>query len=63
MINLKEKRKEKGVTQEQLAEQCGLFRTAISNIECGANMPSVKVAKKIAEILDFDWTLFYDDED
>jgi len=35
----------------------------ISKIELGERQPSVKVAKKIASVLGFDWTLFYQDED
>ena len=60
MIDLKEKRKLKGISQEELANQCGVFRTHICNIEKGLTNPSVKLAKKIGEILEFDWTEFYD---
>lgn len=35
----------------------------ISKIELGERRPSVEVAKKIAAVLGFDWTRFYEDED
>lgn len=59
--DLKTIREAKGITQEQLAEKVGLTRQAIGAIENGVNKPSVPVAKSIAQILDFDWTLFYED--
>lgn len=62
MINLKEERMKKELSQSQLAEQCGVFRTNISNIEHGVTKPSIKLAKKIAKILGFDWTEFFDED-
>ncbi len=32
-------RKQRGITQEELAEKCGISRTAISFIESGTNRP------------------------
>lgn len=60
MINLKEIRKNKGMTQEELAAKCDVQRTTISMIEVGENLPSVPLAKKIAEILDVDWKGFFE---
>lgn len=60
---LKELRKESGnMTQKQLAEKVGISRTMITEIENGNANPSVKVAKRIAAVLGFDWTRFYEDE-
>jgi len=60
---LKELRSESGnMTQEQLAKKVGISRTMITEIENGNANPSVKVAKKIAAVLGFDWTRFYDDD-
>ena len=60
---LKELRSESGnMTQEQLAKKVGISRTMITEIENGNANPSVKVAKKIAAVLEFDWTRFYDDD-
>lgn len=61
-MNLKLKRVEKNLTQQQLAEKIGVDRTLVSKIECGAASPSVGVAKRIASALGFDWTLFYEDD-
>lgn len=57
---LVKKRESKGITQAQLAIICGVDVTMISHIENGKRRPSVEVAKKIAEALNFDWTLFYE---
>lgn len=48
-------------TQEEVAFMAGLSRASYTNIENGARLPSVDVAKKIAAFLKFDWTLFYQD--
>ena len=60
LVNLKAKRNEKGYTQERLAGETGVVRQTISNIECGTNKPSVKLAQKIAKILEFDWSEFFE---
>ena len=51
------------LTQEQLAKMVGISRTMITEIENGNANPSVEVAKKIASVLEFPWTRFYEDED
>lgn len=61
MVDLAQMRKEKGLTQEQLARSCGVVRQCISNIECGQHKPSVSLAKRIARILKFDWTKFFEE--
>ena len=59
---LKELRSEsRNMTQEQLAKMVGISRTMITEIENGNANPSVKVAKKIAAVLDFNWTKFYEE--
>lgn len=60
MFDLKQKRIDKGMTQEQLAKKVGVVRTNISNIECGYTRPSVDTAKLIADVLEFDWTEFFE---
>lgn len=62
MVDLKNIRVKHGMTQKQLSEKCGVVRQAITNIECGANLPSVKTAKAIGKILGFDWALFFDEK-
>lgn len=51
------------LTQEQLAKMVGISRTMITEIENGNANPSVEVAKKIASVMGFHWTRFYEDED
>ena len=46
-LNIKELRIAKGMTQEQLANECGVQRTTITMIELGENKPSVELAKKL----------------
>lgn len=61
MVDLKTIRAERGMTQEQLAEEVGVIRQTISNIECGVALPSVETAKAIGKILEFDWAEFFRD--
>lgn len=57
---MREKRELKGLTQQQLADLIGRDRSLIAKIENGSR-PSVETAKKIAAILGFEWTRFFDD--
>ena len=60
---LKELRIQQGLTQEQLAAAVGgIVRTTYTNIENGERRPSVEVAKRIAEVLGFAWTRFFEEE-
>ncbi|WP_035502458.1 helix-turn-helix transcriptional regulator [Parageobacillus thermoglucosidasius] len=59
---LKELREKKGMTQSQVAENCEISRSYYTHIENGTKTPTVKVAKKIASVLDFSWTIFFKDE-
>ena len=56
---MKERRLARGLTQEQVAKIAGVDRTTITKIENGTLRPSVKTAQKIAQVLDFDWTIFF----
>ncbi len=58
-MDLKVIRKNNELTQQALADQVGVKRQTISAIERGSR-PSPQVAKKIAEILGFEWTKFFD---
>jgi len=57
---LKYKRIYKGFSQEELAKLVGIDNTSISKYEVGERNPSVDVAKKIADILEFSWVKFYE---
>ena len=47
-------RKSKGLTQEQLAERIGIDNKHLSRIENGKHMPTYKILKNLAEVLEFD---------
>ena len=53
----------KGLTQEQLASECGVQRTTITMIELGENKPSVELAKKLGKIFEVAWSDFFEDSD
>lgn len=53
----------KGYSQKAVAEEAGISQPTYCNIENGNRGVSVEVAKKIARILDFDWTKFFEDSD
>lgn len=61
MIDLKTYREKAGMTQQQLSEASGIKRSTIAMIESGANTPNVVNAKKLAEVLRFDWWEFYEE--
>lgn len=48
--------------QSEIASKSGISQNFYSWIETGERTPSVETAKKIAAVLDFDWTLFYEDK-
>ena len=50
---------EKKWSQSELARRCGVERTTITKICNNVNTPSIKVARKIGEVLDIDWSMFY----
>lgn len=51
---IKEKRKEKQMTQNDLAEKTELSRTYIADVERARYMPSVESLRNIANILEID---------
>ena len=53
----------KGRSQAQIAEAVGISQQMYSAIELGERRPSVEVAKKIASVMGFNWTRFFEDED
>ena len=60
---LKNKRTEKGMSQQAVAESAQIARGAYSNIENGERRPSVEVAKRIGSVLGFPWTRFFESEE
>lgn len=60
-MKLRELREQKGLTQAEVGERIGVKGNTISQWEAGTRRPSPEKAKKIAEELGFDWTLFYEE--
>jgi transcriptional regulator with XRE-family HTH domain len=50
-LNVKRFRAERGLSQEELAFECGLHRTYVSGVERGVRNPTVVVLEKIAKAL------------
>ncbi|WP_144559927.1 helix-turn-helix domain-containing protein [Shouchella miscanthi] len=61
MINqiLVKKRTESNLTQAKVAEIIGIDRSYYTKIELGL-VPSVKVAKKLANLFNLKWTIFFE---
>ena len=55
-------RQDKDFTQSQVAIKANISLSFYSQIENGVRKPSVDTAKRIASVLDFDWTKFFDEE-
>ncbi|SFT03800.1 helix-turn-helix domain-containing protein [Marininema halotolerans] len=52
-------RKEKGMTQKDVACKAGLSRNYYSEIEKGIKTPAGKTAKRLGNTLGFDMSLFF----
>ncbi|MEH7342714.1 helix-turn-helix transcriptional regulator [Bacillus sp. JJ1532] len=61
-IWLKSFRNRRKLTQEEVAKLSEISRSFYTHIENGTKTPSVDVAKKIAKTLEFEWTLFFNNE-
>ncbi|MEH6943516.1 helix-turn-helix transcriptional regulator [Bacillus sp. JJ722] len=59
---LKELRLKKGYTQQDVAEKCNISRSYYTHIESGTKTPTVKIAKLIASVLNFSWTIFFENK-
>jgi transcriptional regulator with XRE-family HTH domain len=59
-LKIKQMRKAKGWTQEQLAERIGIDNKHLSRIEKGYHMPNYQIIKKLAQIFNFDIRNFED---
>ena len=49
-------------TQDEIATKVMVSRQYYGMIESGVRNPSVDLAKRIASVLGFDWTLFFADD-
>ena len=59
---LEDIRKQRGMTQQEVADKSGMTRPHYTMIEIGARDPSVSVAMKIAKTLGFRWTKFFEEK-
>jgi transcriptional regulator with XRE-family HTH domain len=50
--NLRRIRKAKGLSQEELAFECGVHRTYVSGVERAIRNPTITIVAKIADALD-----------
>lgn len=59
---LTQKRLDKEYTQDDVAKLAKIPRTTYSSIEQGRRRPSVENAMRIASVLEFEWTLFFENK-
>lgn len=55
-INLFKLRKARKMTIENVAREIGVSTACYAGVESGRARPSVKLAKRLADYFDFDWT-------
>ena len=53
-------RKSKGLLQQDVAKICDITQQAYAAYEIGTKRPSPETAQKIAKVLNFKWTKFYE---
>ena len=49
-----------GRSQSKVAKESGIAQSTYASIETGYRTPSVETAKKIADVLGFPWTRFFE---
>ena len=59
---LRDMRTAQGMSQKGVANLVGISQPSYHQIESGENNPSVDTAKKIADVLQFEWPRFYQDD-
>lgn len=62
IVWLRDIRKDAEMTQKKVSKLIGVSRPVYTRIENGSRKPSVEIAKKIARVLEFNWTRFYEDK-
>lgn len=53
-------REQKNLSQKAVSSAAGVAQPTYWEYEHGISTPSVPVAKRIAAVLGFDWTIFYE---
>ena len=61
-MNIKERRRELGMSQQELAEKCKMSVSFLCDIEQGRSKPSIDTAIKLAEVLKVDDINFFKNE-
>lgn len=56
-------RKDKGLSQAAVADRVGISTPSYCTIETGKTNPRVYTAQKIARVLGFRWTRFFENEE
>lgn len=56
-------RKEKAMTQHEVAKLAGISQPSLHEFETGKATPKPETAKKISKVLGFHWTRFYEEEE
>ena len=59
---LEDIRKNNVKTETAVAKLCGITPQYYNYIENGKRRPSVQVAKRIADVLGFEWTKFFESD-
>lgn len=62
VIDIKKLRESKEMTQNEFARLIGVDRSAVAKWETGKARPSVETAKRIAAVLEFEWTRFFEED-
>ena len=62
MTKMRMLRKASGLTMKEVAQRVGRTEGCISLYETGRREPSVKMAKKLAQVLGCVWEELYDDD-
>ena len=60
---LKEMREGVNASTYKIASLCGISQSFYYSIENGDRRPSVETAKKIADVLGFPWTRFFEEQE
>lgn len=60
MLNIRDRRKQLGISQKELAEKCGISQSTLCDIEQGRSNPSITVAVKLANELGIKDIKFFD---
>lgn len=57
---VKRARQAKGFSQGDIGDMFGFTRQYYQQIEVGTKRPSIEMAKTLGELLDIEWTTFYE---